>query len=427
MPFIPSSRVFALADANNFYASCERVFNPGLHEKPIVVLSNNDGCIIARSNEAKAIGIKMGEPFYRAKALIQQHKVQVFSANFALYGDLSGRVMSALNEFTPDMEIYSVDEAFLDLTGFKTQDLGAYGRRIKMSVQQWTGIPVSIGIAETKTLAKIANRISKKSQKANGVLNLAFSKYQEQALQTVAVEDVWGVGLQYAERLHRNGIHTALDLKNSDDAWIMKTFPVPLMRTVQELRGVSCLSLEEAPPHKTIICSRSFAELENDLGKLKESVAAYTAHAAERLRKEGLATQRISVFIHTNRFRQSQPQYTNSAAVSLGTASNDTSELIQAAHRALEHIYQEEYAYHKAGVILLDLVPACTVQRNFFDLIDREKSGALMRALDRVNTDFGTGALRYAAEGLRPRWRMKQEYKSKRYTTCWTELAEVKA
>ena len=427
MSFTPSSRIFALVDANNFYASCERVFRPALVGKPIVVLSNNDGCIIARSNEAKALGIRMGEPFYKAKALIQAQQVQVFSANFTLYGDLSARVMNSLAEFTPELEIYSVDEAFLNLTGFDRANLNAYGRQIKRSVEQWTGIPLSVGIAETKTLAKLANHLAKKSKKANGVLDLTHSKYRKDALQQVKVADVWGVGRQYAEKLNSKGIHSAFDLQKADDAWLMRTFPVPLMRTVQELRGVACLSIEQAPLPKSLVCSRSFAQPEEDLDRLKESVAAYTAHAAERLRKAGMACHRLLVFVQTNRFRESAPQYANSTSIALLTARQDTFELIQAAHQALRHIYKEGYAYHKAGVMLLDLVAFNAVQGNLFDPLDRAKRSVLMTAMDQINQDFGMGAIQYAAEGLRPRWRMKQEHRSPRYTTCWSELAQVKA
>jgi DNA polymerase V len=427
MSFTHSSRIFALVDANNFYASCERVFRPALVGKPIVVLSNNDGCIIARSNETKALGIRMGEPFYKAKPLIQAHGVHVFSANFALYGDLSARVMSSLSEFAPEMEIYSIDEAFLDLSGMQRHHLNAYGRQMKQLVEQWTGIPISVGIAETKTLAQMANYLAKKSKKANGVLDLTRSPHRTRALQQVPVGEVWGVGRKFAEKLQRHGIQTAFDLAQGNDAWLFQHFPAPLLRTVQELRGVACLSLEQAPIPKSIACSRSFAQPEEDLGKLRESVAAYTAHAAERLRKAKMACQRLLVFIHTNRFRQNVSQHFDSTSIGLPTASEDTAELIQVAHRALAQIYKEGYAYHKAGVVLLDLVPANEVQQNLWDTVNRSQRSTLMQALDQINRDFGSGAIRYAAEGLCPRWRMKQEHRSPRYTTCWSELAQVNA
>jgi DNA polymerase V len=424
MSFTASNRIFALVDCNNFYASCERAFNPSLKNKPIVVLSNNDGCIIARSNEAKRLGIRMGEPVYKARTLIERHHVVVFSANFNLYGDLSHRVIQTLRQFTPDLEVYSVDEAFLDLTGFKGRNLKRYGHEIRDTVFQWTGIPVSIGIAETKTLAKVAAEIAKKSDKAKGVLDLSHSRHQERALAQIEVGDVWGVGRRFAERLMRVHIQTALDLRNANDDWLMKNFPVPLMRTVLELRGVSCIPLEEvAPPRKSIICSRSFGKLTGDIKILREAVASYAARAGERLREMGLATNSLAVFIETNRFRERMPQYANSITTTLPVASDCTHELIAHALNALERIYKADYLYHKAGVMMLGLVPAKESQRGLFDSVNRDQSDRLMKALDSVNRDFGQGTLRYAAEGLHSRWKMKQEKKSLRYTTNWDELA----
>lgn len=428
MSFTRSDRVFALVDCNNFYASCERVFNPRLEGKPVAVLSNNDGCIIARSNEAKALGLKMGQPFHEARYIIETGKAHVYSANFALYGDLSHRVVQTLEQFTPDMEVYSVDEAFLDLTSFKNRDLDAYGREIMQTVKQWTGIPVSIGIAETKTLAKLAGRIAKKSKRADGVLDLTHSRHQEKALSMVEVGDVWGVGRRYAEKLIRKkGIKTALDLRNADDQWLMDNFPVPLMRTVLELRGVSCIALEEHPPmHKSIICSRSFGSLINSIEPLKEAVASYTARAAERLREEELAAGSLQVFIETNRFRTNMPQYANAVTFNLPVATSYTHELISVALLAVEKLFKEDYRYHKAGVMMLGLVPGNQIQWNLFDTVDRNKTDRLMKALDGVNNGIGTGLLKYAAEGLGKRWRMKQERRSQRYTTHWAELATVK-
>jgi DNA polymerase V len=341
-----------------------------------------------------------------------------------LYGDLSHRVIQTLRQFTSDLEVYSVDEAFLDLTGFKGRNLKRYGHEIRDTVFQWTGIPVSIGVAETKTLAKVAAEIAKKSDKAKGVLDLTHSRHQERALAQIEVGDVWGVGRRYAEKLIRKNIKTALDLRNADDDWIMKNFPVPLMRTVLELRGISCIPLEEvASPRKSIICSRSFGKLAGDLKPLREAVASYTARAAERMREMGLAANSLAVFIETNRFRERMPQYANSITANLPVSSDCSHELIAHALDALERIYKEDYLYHKAGVMMLGLVPAQESQRGLFDTVNREKSDRLMKALDIVNMDFGQGALRYAAEGLNTRWKMKQEKKSQRYTTNWNELA----
>jgi DNA polymerase V len=416
-------KIFALVDCNNFYASCERIFNPSLEGKPIVVLSNNDGCIIARSNEAKALGIRMGEPVFKARHLIEQHQVTVFSANFTLYGDISHRVMSTLATFVPEMEVYSVDEAFLDLTGFELHNLDTYGRKIRETVLKWAKVPVSIGIAETKTLAKIAGEIAKTSPKTKGVLDLTRSRHQDRALSLIPVEDVWGVGRRYAEKLRSRRIFTALDLKKADDKWIMKYFPVPLMRTVQELRGVSCLPLEHSPPPKKgIMTSRSFGYPIEHYGELKQAVASYAARTGEKMRQDGLAAQHLMVFITTNRFRPDQPQYSNSTVVHLPVATNCTHELIHYATAGLAQIFKEDYLYKKAGVMALELVYADQIQRNLLDFNDREKWDRLMHALDRVNADFGAGTLRYAAEGLEKRWKMKQEHRSRRYTTHWQDL-----
>ncbi|MBY0403160.1 MAG: Y-family DNA polymerase, partial [Cyanobacteria bacterium] len=299
--------VFALADCNNFYASCERVFNPSLINQPIVILSNNDGCIIARSNEAKALGIKMGEPVYLARHTILRHKVHVFSANFTLYGDLSHRVMETLKAFAPAQEVYSIDEAFLDLSsfaGFPPEQLKQYGETIRSTVYRRTKITVSIGIAETKTLAKLAAELAKKSPKAQGVLNLTHSKHQDLALAKTPVDLVWGVGRQFADKLKRNNIHTALDLRHAEDKWILKHFGVVLMRTVMELRGISCIPLTQTPPpKKTIMTSRSFGYPIQTLRELKQAVATYTARTGEKLREEKLFANQIEVFIKTNRFR----------------------------------------------------------------------------------------------------------------------------
>lgn len=426
MSFTPSSQVFALVDCNNFYASCERVFNPKLEGRPVIVLSNNDGCAIARSNEAKALGIKMGAPFFKIKDIVERHKVQVFSANFSLYGDLSRRVMATLDTFSPEVEIYSVDEAFINLTGFDCHDFDSYGRHIKATVKQWTGIPVSVGIAETKTLAKVAGEFAKKSPKANGVLDLTKSKYQELALHRLPVYEVWGVGRKISEKLNKKGITTALQLRDADDDYILRTFNVCLLRTVLELRGISCLQLElEAKPNKTIACTRSFAELTSDKTFLEQAVSSYTARASERLREQKLATKKLLVFIQTNRFRKSEPQYSRSAEVTLPIATDATPQLIHYARKGLDKIYRPEYRYHKAGVIMLDLIPASEIQTGLFDCVDREKSDRLMITLDRVNQIYGSNTLKYGAEGMGKRWRMKQEKLTPRYTTNWQELVEI--
>jgi len=425
--------VFALVDCNNFFVSCERVFQPRLWGKPTVVLSNNDGNIIARSNEAKVLGIKMGEPLFKARYTVEQHQVQVFSANFVLYGDMSHRVMHTLEQFTPDMEIYSIDEAFLDLTGFQSRNLDAYGREIKKTVGQWTKIPVSVGIAETKTLAKVAAELAKKSDKAQGVLDLTGNlRYREIALSRLPVRDVWGVGGKIAEALYQKQIKTALDLANADDDWLFKRFSTVLMRTVYELRGISCIPLDQSPPpKKSIMTSRSFANCIEDLPSLKQMVAGYAARAGEKLREEGLAAKELQVFIQTNRFRQDVPQYRNGFGLTLPVATQATPELIEAAHRGLEQIFRHGYAYHKAGVMVMDLVPANNIQPSLLETIEdsfqREQWASLMHVVDRINLKASGNILRMGAEGIQKRWRMRQEHRSADFTSAWGDLPVVRA
>jgi DNA polymerase V len=296
---------FAIVDCNNFYVSCERVFNPKLVGKPVVVLSNNDGCVVARSNEAKALGIKMGVPVFQISRLMKTHNVQALSSNYALYADMSQRIMNTLSRFTPDVEIYSIDEAFLDLSQFKQYDLTDYGHKIRSTIKQWTGIPVSIGIAETKTLAKIANKIAKKSVKAEGVLNLTASPYLNRALEITDVGDVWGIGRSYSKFLNTYGIHNALQLLDADDKFIKKRMGITGIRLLNELRGIPCYALEQFPyPKKGISVSRTFKNSIESLDDLKEAVAAYASIGAEKLRKEHSVAGVIMVFLMTNRFKK---------------------------------------------------------------------------------------------------------------------------
>lgn len=419
--------VFALVDCNNFFVSCERVFNPKLEGKPVVVLSNNDGCIIARSNEAKALGIAMGDPLFKVRNLVERHGVHVFSPNFSLYSDMSSRVMETLYQFSSRMEVYSVDEAFLDLSGVNPADLASFGRRIRETVRQWTGIPISVGIAETKTLAKIAAELAKKSPKTQGVLNITRSPLQDLALRRTPIADVWGVGRQYASHLQRQGMQTALDLRQAKDARIIKRFGVVLMRTVYELRGTSCLGLVREPaPKKSITYSRSFGRLVTSFDAMAQAVSAYTARAAEKLRAQKLAAQALEVYITTSRFREWEPQYRNTVVLRLPVATACTPQLLNTALTGLKQIYRDGYRYKKASVTLLELVPANQIQQNLFDTLDRSRLTRLMQALDRVNLTWGSGTLRYAAEGLyKSTWRMRQELRSRRFTTHWDELLEV--
>lgn len=419
--------VVALVDCNNFYVSCERVFNLKLAGKPVLVLGNNDGIVVARSNEAKVLGIPMGAPVFKYQPLIRRHDVQVFSSNYALYGDMSQRVIETLQQFSPEVEVYSIDEAFLNLSGFTRTSLTDYGRRVSATVKQWTGIPVSVGIAETKTLAKIANRHAKQATESAGVFDLTTWPDRDSLLARVPVEDVWGIGAAHARRLKRQGITTALGLRGADDHWIRKQMGVVGLRTVQELRGTSCLPLEQCPPPKQgITCSRSFGRPVTTLAEMREAVAAYTARAAEKLRGEHLAAAALTVFLTTNPFTD-ESQYSNALTLRLPVATDVTTDLLHLALKSVESIYRDGYRYKKAGVMLLGLVPVGQVQANLFECTDRERSTRLMRAVDAVNTRQGADTVRFAAAGLTRRWRTRFARRSPAYTTRWHEIPQVQA
>ncbi len=413
---------FALIDCNNFYVSCERVFNPKLLGRPVVVLSNNDGCIISRSDEAKALGIKMGAPLFQAREAVAAGGVAVFSSNYALYGDMSARVMETLHEFTPEVEVYSIDEAFLDLSGCREADLSELGRRIRAQVYQWTGIPVSVGIAETKTLAKVAARVAKSSCKARGVVNLVASPHLEQALERVAIQDVWGIGPNYARLLRTHGVTNALELRAVDDRWMRRRTSVTGQRIVLELRGTSCLPLELCPPsQRSLTVSRSFGRPVETLAEVREAVACYTTRAAEKLRRRQLAANVLVVFLMTNRFRDA-PQYAASAVVRLPAATAYTPELLRHALAGVEQLYRAGYEFKKAGVTLIELVPEAPVQSAMFDRLDRERAQRLMQTVDEINRRMGSQTLRFAATGLKQTWQTRLEHRSPRFTTCWEEL-----
>ncbi len=417
--------LFALVDCNNFYVSCERVFSPKLNGKPVVVLSNNDGCVVARSNEAKELGVPAGIAAFQIDHLIRSGEVLAFSSNYTLYGDLSRRVMETLSRFTPRIEVYSIDEAFMDLSGFNGpgMPLTEYGRLIRTTVKQWTGLPVSIGIGETKTIAKIAQRIAKK--RPEGVLNLAGSPYLEDALVRTPVEDVWGIGRSHTKFLRANGIENALRFRDAEEGWVRKHMGVVGVRMALELRGTSCLELEMVrPAKKCITVSRSFGKLVSTLEGMNEAVALYTARAGEKLRREHLAAGALMVFILTNRFRD-EPQYSNSATVELPVPTDSTDELTAWALHALRSIYRRGYRFYKTGIILSGLVPADQIQTDLFDTRDRDKSKRLMRALDDLNYRMGAGALAFAASGIERPWKTKFNRRSPRYTTRWDELREV--
>lgn len=414
--------VFALVDCNNFYVSCERAFNPRLAGRPVVVLSNNDGCIIARSDEAKALGIAMGTPAFKAADILEKNNVHIFSSNYTLYADISDRVMQTLSAFTPEIEIYSIDEAFLNLAAL-SQNPQDYARHIKATVKKWTAMPVSIGIAHTKTLSKIANRIAKKSPDAGGVFDLTNAGDINALLRTIAVEHVWGVGIRTAIKLKRAKIKTALDLKNADTCWIRKKFGVVGLRTVYELRGDVCYCLEQNPPtRKQVAVSRSFGEPVEDIEKLKEATAAFAVRAGEKLRQEKLFANLISVFAATSPFIKNK--YFNSQTTAFEVATNDTTELIRAACLCVEKLYRKGCLFKKCGVVLHSLVFENQIQHNLFDIADREKSKRLMCAVDLINTRFDS-SVHWAAEGLTQGWQVKFKRRSRRFTTDWSELLEI--
>ena len=419
--------VFALVDCNNFYASCERVFNPMLEGKPIVVLSNNDSCVVARSNEAKTLGIGMGVPEFQIRPLLRAHQVQVFSSNYTLYGDMSQRVMETLEPFSPELEIYSIDEAFLNLSGFTSRNLTEYGRLMRATVKRWTGLPVSVGIAETKTLAKIANRIAKRTPDTRGVFDLLACPDRDAVLGRVPVEKVWGIGRNHARVLNQHGITTAFQLRGVEDQWIRKRMGIVGLRLVMELRGVSCLDLDQCPaPKQSLTCSRAFGTLIHTLAEMEEAVSVYTSRVAEKLRRGRLAATVLTVCLTTNEFKEG-PQYSNALTLTLPIVTDSTADLIGSALQGIRAIYRDGYRYKKAGVMLTGLVPASQTQADLFDEQDRRKSKRLMSALDSINDRWGAGTLHYASNGFTKAWKTQFHRRSPAYTTDWDALPVVTA
>ncbi|WP_266202353.1 Y-family DNA polymerase [Pontibacter kalidii] len=418
--------LYALVDCNNFYASCERVFNPTLNGRPVVVLSNNDGCVIARSTEAKELGIPMGQPFFQIRNLVESGQVHAFSSNYALYGDMSERVMQTLAQFTPNVEVYSIDECFLDLGDFYSINLQAYAREIKRTVWRWTGIPVSLGVAPTKSLAKVANKLAKKSEKANGVLVLTDPHHIRKALQATKVEDVWGIGGRYARFLRKRNVLTAYDFTNLSESWVRQHMTVVGVRLLKELRGEPCLELEEAPPPKKGICtSRSFGKRVNSLDEMQEATATYAARCARKLRQQKSCAQLVTVFVTTNTFSEHDRQYYNSKTVCMPVATNSDMELIHYAGIALKAIYRDGYFYKKCGVIVTGIIPENQVQLALLDTVDRQKHAKLMEVVDGLTDRFGRSKVRVATQGTDNTWKLKSEYKSPCYTTKIGELQQV--
>jgi DNA polymerase V len=420
--------IFALVDCNNFYASCEKLFRPDLKDTPVVVLSNNDGCVVARSLEAKALGIKMGVPAFQIKAEIKRHGILTFSSNYALYADISNRVMSTLEEMAPRVEIYSIDEAFLDLTGLSSLiSLVEFGQQIRQRIAEWIGITVCVGIAPTKTLAKLANHAAKHYPATKGVVDLTDPNRQRRLLALMPVDEVWGVGRRLTKRLNALGIHSALELASAPPRAIREQFSVVLERTVRELNGESCIALEElAPTKKQIVCSRSFGTKVTELHQLKEAICEYTTRATEKLRKEQQQAKMLTVFIRTSPFKNNQAHYGNAASGELIIPSNDTRDFIELADRLLKRIWQAGFKYAKAGVMLSDFYDQDKRQPELFDeLARRRNSQQLMTLLDNINQS-GVGNIFFAGQGVTRAWSMKREHLSPAYTTRWKDLPKVK-
>jgi len=416
--------IYALVDCNNFYVSCERVFNPRLEGLPVIILSSNDGCAIARSNEAKEFGVKMAQPLYQFTDILKKHGIQVLSGNFYLYTDMSNRVMQVLADMAPVAQQYSVDECFLDLTGI-TDDLDEFGQTVCAKVKQWTGIPVGVGIAETKTLAKVANRIAKTSEKSRGVVNLVGSQWRSKALEMTEVGDVWGIGKQFAKKLNRNGVNTPLDLTNQPDGWIRKEMGVGGLKTVRELRNEDCIGFESIPkPKQTTLVSRSFGKTITELDDLINAVSVFATTAALDIRKANLVSSAISVFIETNRF-SCGPQYAPSQAVELSPATNNTKHIVRAAIQGVKEVYREGFKFKKAGVMLLDLVDVDHAPQSLFDQ-QNPKDDKLIEAFDQINRQQGPGAINFGTAGQASGWHSASAHKSPRYTTEWDAIPAVK-
>jgi len=425
MSSIQYTKKIALIDCNSFYVSCERLFNPKIRKKPVVVLSNNDGCIVSRSNEAKALGIKMGEPYFKAKDIIIKNNVHVFSSNYSLYGDLSRRVMRTLKRFNSDIEVYSIDEAFIDLSNFPDNEVEDVAQEIRATVLQWTGIPASIGIAKTKTLSKVANHIAKK--KKSGVTNFIGVENIDPLLEKVDINDVWGVGRQLTKFYHKNGIYNAKQLKNKSNTWIKKSSNVLGSRTAMELRGISCIDIEKTKSkRKSCVVSRSFGQRIEKYQELKEAVAGYCLNASEKIRSESLIAKSITVFIRTSPFQSRFGYYSNSKTIDFPIATNDSIEIVKTALTILESIFKNGYRYQKAGVLLSGLSES-TNNKNLFSTEKDEKINNLMKSIDNTNYRYGRSTLSLASAGVQKRWNSKRQHYSRIDTADFHCLPTIRA
>ncbi len=417
----------ALIDCNNFYVSCERLFDPKLEHKPVIVLSNNDGCAISRSEEAKALGIQMAQPAFMIPDNIAGD-VRMFSSNYTLYGDISARVMQVIRELVPVTEIYSIDEIFADLRSMKWTDLNKLAIEIRQKVKRATGIPVSVGIGATKTLAKMANRYAKKTRPSIGVFAADAKQKTEEMLRSTAVGQIWGIGKQYAALLEKNGFNSAYDLSHAPEEWVRKNLSVVGQRMLHELNGIACLEWEEEPPaRKNITTSRSFGELITDKNEIRQALAKFTSNCAEKLRRENSCAKKMNVFIQTNPHRPTDEQYFQSINLQLKVATNLTTELIRYAMHGLDHIYKPGYLYQKCGVVMMDLVPQDTIQGSLFDSEPRKKSGVLMRSIDEVNRQYDRDTVRFATQSYENRWKLKQDFLSRHFTTRFDQLPKARA
>ncbi|MDC3145925.1 Y-family DNA polymerase [Candidatus Pelagibacter sp.] len=424
MSSTPYSKKIALVDCNSFYVSCERLFNPRIRKKPVVVLSNNDGCIISRSNEAKALGIKMGEPYFKARDIILKNKVEVFSSNYSLYGDLSRRVMRTLKRFNSDIEVYSIDEAFMDLSNYTDTEVESVGREIRQTVLKWTGIPTSIGIAKTKTLSKVANHIAKKKQ--SGVTSLIGIENLDPILEKVEINDVWGVGRQLTKFYQKNGIYNAKQLKNKSNTWIKKSSNVLSSRTAMELRGVPCIDIETTQTkRKSCVVSRSFGKRIETFQELKEAVANYCLNASEKIRSESLVAKAITVFVRTSPFQRNFGYYSNSKTVDFPIATNNSIETVKTAVASLESIFKNGYRYQKAGVMLTGLSNSDS-KKNLFSSEKDEKINSLMQSMDNTNYRYGRATLSLASAGVHKKWNMRRQYSSKIDTADFYSLPKIR-
>tara|TARA_S200000501_G_C20839960_1_gene751117 strand:+ start:299 stop:1576 length:1278 start_codon:yes stop_codon:yes gene_type:complete len=413
----------AIIDCNNFYASCERVFNPKLNKKPVIVLSNNDGCVIARSQEVKDLGIPMGIPVFKIRHLVEIHDIQIFSSNFSLYGDMSNRIMSIIRSENTDMEVYSIDEAFVTINARYKNPL-KFSMELKNKIHQWTGIPVSIGIGKTKTLAKVANHLAKRKIGIDNVC-LIDEGNNEELLRTVQVGDIWGIGRRKQKFLKINGIYNAYDLKLANPQWIQKHMTVISRHTVDELNGIKKLELDyENATKKSISTSRSFSRMISDINTLKNAISSHASRSAEKLRAQDSFVNSIGVYLCTNRFRTDLPQYRRYVNIQLPIALNDTSGIIDAALEGLDKIYKAGYEYKKCGIILTKLIQANEVQQSLFHP-RREKDEKISKSIDKINQTFGADTIRYAVQGQNESWSIKREKLSPSYTTNWNEFLSV--